>query len=222
VLVSCIMPTQNRREFIPRAIKCYLAQDWPEKELIVIDTGKDQVSDLFEGVPGAKYFFHTEERPAHLPSVPIGTKRNMACERASGEVIIHWDDDDWSAPGRITDQVSRLIESGKDISGYHSMLFWDQVVQRASKYIGHGKYSLGSALCYRRKFWEGHKFNNTSFGEDNDFVSRASDRIVSVDAGQMMVALTHASNSCERRWPPRWPEVPAVDIPKESFEAIQP
>ena len=32
-LVSCIMPTRNRREFVPRAIRQFQRQDWPNAEL---------------------------------------------------------------------------------------------------------------------------------------------------------------------------------------------
>ena len=38
-LVSCIMPTYNRREFVPLAIRYFLRQDYANKELIIIDDG---------------------------------------------------------------------------------------------------------------------------------------------------------------------------------------
>lgn len=43
MLVSCIMPTYNRQDLIPVALKCYLSQDWPDKELVVIDDGAIKV-----------------------------------------------------------------------------------------------------------------------------------------------------------------------------------
>ena len=45
-LASCIMPTANRRRFVPEAIRYFLAQDYPNKELIVIDDGAAAVVDL--------------------------------------------------------------------------------------------------------------------------------------------------------------------------------
>ena len=45
-LASCIMPTANRRQFVPEAIRYFLAQDYPNKELIVIDDGATTVGDL--------------------------------------------------------------------------------------------------------------------------------------------------------------------------------
>ena len=36
-LVSCIMPTADRRRFVPRAVHQFLAQDYPNKELVILD-----------------------------------------------------------------------------------------------------------------------------------------------------------------------------------------
>ena len=60
----------------------------------------------------------------------IGTKlRNFAGE-ANGpawmpEILIHWDDDDYSHPNRIAEQVALLQSSGADATvGFREMLFW--------------------------------------------------------------------------------------------------
>src|SRR4030095_9083631 len=45
-LVSCIMPTYNRRLFVPQAIQYFLRQDYPRKELVIVDDGSDPVADL--------------------------------------------------------------------------------------------------------------------------------------------------------------------------------
>ncbi|MBP3960494.1 glycosyltransferase [Gemmata sp. G18] len=50
-LVSCIMPTRNRRVRSARALHNFLAQDYPNKELVVIDDGTDSVADLVAGAP---------------------------------------------------------------------------------------------------------------------------------------------------------------------------
>jgi glycosyltransferase involved in cell wall biosynthesis len=36
-IASCIIPTANRRRFVPQAIRYFLTQDYPNKELIVVD-----------------------------------------------------------------------------------------------------------------------------------------------------------------------------------------
>ena len=100
-LVSCIMPTYNRRPFVADALACFLAQDYPNLELIVVDDGSDTIADLLPPDPRIRYF--------HLPGKrSIGEKRNFACEHALGYWIAHWDDDDWHAPDRILRQVQAM------------------------------------------------------------------------------------------------------------------
>ena len=38
-LVSCIMPTYNRRHFAGKAIEYFLRQDYPNKQLVIVDDG---------------------------------------------------------------------------------------------------------------------------------------------------------------------------------------
>ena len=45
-LVSCIMPTADRRRFVPLAIQNFLQQDYPNRELVILDDGQDSVADL--------------------------------------------------------------------------------------------------------------------------------------------------------------------------------
>jgi len=54
-LVSCIMPTYNRRAFVPQAIYYFLRQDYPNKELIIVDDGTDEVGDLIPGDERIRY-----------------------------------------------------------------------------------------------------------------------------------------------------------------------
>ena len=76
--MSCIMPTYNRQGLIPVALKCFLSQDWPDKELVVIDDGVVKVEGLVKQlVPDAVYIYLAEKQI-------IGVKRNLACEAAGG------------------------------------------------------------------------------------------------------------------------------------------
>src|SRR5262249_33545534 len=45
-LVSCIMPTADRRRFAERAVEYFLRQDHPHRELVIVDDGRDAVEDL--------------------------------------------------------------------------------------------------------------------------------------------------------------------------------
>lgn len=129
----------------------------------------------------------------------IGAARNWLCERARGEIIAHFDDDDFSAPGRLADQVQRLRDSGKDVTGYFSMRFTDG--QKWWEYRGSPDYALGTSLVYRRAWWARNRFDpRLQVGEDNAFVARAraQAQIISVEAGELMYATNHAGNTSPR------------------------
>ena len=91
--MSCVMPTHNPRQFVPRAIAYFLRQDHPNEELVIVADGTDSVEDLVPSLPSIRYHRVAER-------VVLGAARNLACELASGSLIAHWDDD-WHAPDRL-------------------------------------------------------------------------------------------------------------------------
>src|SRR5688572_11335406 len=82
-LVSCIMPTANRRAFVARAIGYFLRQDYPNSELFILDDGTDGVADLVPEDPRVRY-----ERIA--PGRTLGAQRNACDEASRGDMILHW------------------------------------------------------------------------------------------------------------------------------------
>src|SRR5262245_16796280 len=116
-LVSCIMPTANRRIFASQAIEYFLRQDYARKELIVVDDGSDSLADLMPE--------RAEVRYLRLPRpTPLGIKRNLACQASTGELIAHWDDDDWMSPERLSRQVAALLDADADVCGVRDLLHY--------------------------------------------------------------------------------------------------
>ena len=194
-LVSCIMPTANRRTFVPWAIADFLRQDHPARELIVVDDGDDPVDDLMPGDERIVY--------VRLPArQTIGAKRNLACERAHGELIAHWDDDDWHAPHRLRAQVEALSDPRIGIVGIREPLYFEPATGRAWRYIyrGSGQWLAGNSLCYRRAVWERQPFADVDIGEDSRFVGAARQwRIADVADPSIHVGIVHASNVSPKR-----------------------
>ena len=194
--ISCLMPTADRRPFVPQAIHCFLSQDWPEKELVIVDDGADVIRDLVPDDPRIRYF-RQEQKQA------VGAKRNFACRQARGEVIVHWDDDDWSAPWRLRYQVEQLLAVEADISGLDHVLFYAPGEAKAWEYLyptGQRRWVYGASLCYTKAFWQAHPFPEVRVGEDTRFVwADARAKIHVLEDPRFLVALIHRNNVSPKR-----------------------
>jgi len=184
------MPTANRRDFIPRAVASFLRQDYPDKELIVVDDGSDPIFDILPTDDRIKYI-----RLAARNSV--GTKRNLGCQAARGEIIAHFDDDDWSAPGRLTYQAAELEREHAQVVGLQTLLFYDTIHRRAYEYrYTQPRFWLsGSSLCYRKSFWASHPFPDRDVGEDAHFVwSGRGEKMLALAEHTFHVGVIHGKN----------------------------
>ncbi len=201
-LVSCIMPTHNRRCFVAQAIAYFLRQDYPNKELIILDDGIDAVEDL---IPTDKCitYLRLSQR------LTVEAKRNMACEQAKGSIIAHWDDDDWHAPQRLSYQVEALLRQNVDFCGINKPLFYDPTNRRAWQYLysaGPKIWLSGSTLCYKRDFWASNRFANLNVGEDARFVwSSQHGRVTVLKDTNFHMGIIHKENvSPKRTLGPYW------------------
>ncbi len=203
-LVSCVMPTANRRPFVPRAIAQFLAQDYANRELLVIDDGDDRVADLVPADPRVRYL------PLERRTV-LGVKRNLACEAARGAVLVHWDDDDWSASWRVRYQVEQLMATGSDACGLDRVLFYDAAAAEGWEYTyprGGAPWVYGATLAYTKAFWRRNPFPSLGVGEDSRFLwAPVPKRVRALDDTSWFVATMHASNTSRKqtrghRWHP--------------------
>lgn len=200
-LVSAIMPTADRRAHVARALEYFARQDHAASELIVIDDGADRVGDLMP--PGVRY--------VECDPLPLGAKRNLACELTRGEVIVHWDDDDWSSPKRLSYQLSQLGTA--DVCGADRLLFLDAARGESwlYSYGGRRPWAIGTTLCYTADTWRRRAFPPVDVGEDSRFVAGRRVRVTADHA--YVVAIMHAANSSPKRtegsW---WSRVPLSEV----------
>ena len=149
-LVSCIMPTYNRRPFIRLALDRFREQTYANRELIVVDDGPVPVNDLLRQEPSVRYI-RVEPRPS------IGAKRNLACGEARGEIVAHWDDDDWYAPDRLERQAAPIVTGEADITGLETASCCRCRIGGSGPSIrGHRAMFVGDAwsiLTFRRRLW---------------------------------------------------------------------
>jgi glycosyltransferase involved in cell wall biosynthesis len=195
---------------VPRAIESYLSQDYPNRELIVIDDGEEPIADLVVAIPRSRYFFQ--------PFKNLSAKRNFGVRAANGKFIVHFDADDWSGPHRISDQVGSLQANPKAlIAGYAKAFWYDFVTSQACYYKG---FVWGATMMYHQSYaltnaWD----EGCSYAEDGPFIGQAYSRqaVISADGGQNFVATMSAQTT--RRPignPVTWPLV-GVDVLPQGF-----
>lgn len=204
MLVSYLCLTRNRREWLPQAIQSFKAQTWPDRELIILADSVSDVAGIYPDdervtiyVPKDKPYWHT-----------IGSKRNAACELAHGEILANFDDDDWSAPGRIEDQVNRLIDSGKSVTAYKNVRFTDgeKVWINTNWPMG-----FGTSHMFTRDWWKQHPYPDLNDSEDMHFLAAAmkAKQFVVADCGEHLLASIHDANTCPRVIGEGWIEIAA-------------
>jgi glycosyltransferase involved in cell wall biosynthesis len=208
-LVSCIMPTRDRRDLVPQALRQFLRQDYPHAELIVVDDGDDKVADLIPPDPRLRYLALDGRRT-------VGAKRNLACEAARGEIILHWDDDDWMADWRIRYQVEHLLAAEADLCGLPRLYFHEPATGKAWQYsapAGDKQWIAGATFCYRKDLWRAEPFADVDNGEDTRFLWSGRRRKVAplADPG-FYIARLHNGNTASKResggtWRPVSPSV---------------
>lgn len=206
-LVTAIMPTTAaRRQFIPGAVACFLAQTLAEKELVVVGETDDGVSDLLPVSPQIKFI---------KASGRIGHKRNVACTFAAGKLIAHWDDDDWSAPERLAVQTETLaLAPDAVLTGFRSLLFYDERDGAVWKYRGRIGYAPGTTFCYQREFWTGHNFRDVQVQEDNYFLDCARSQLAIRERSDLMVALIHNGSTAPKLGSIQWSPQPLNVLPQ--------
>ena len=191
-LVTCITPTANRQKYLPLAIKYFLEQDYPNAEMVIIDDGRESCASLIPENPKIKYFYYPERLGT------IGIKRNLACEKSNGEIIIHWDDDDWYAPDWISRQVEAQLHSGADITGLNKVDFYSPSINKRYRYEDteiEKPWICGATMAFKKSFWEKHKFVDLQVGEDYDFVWNSGGKVFALDYLAGFVSILHAHNT---------------------------
>lgn len=176
-MTVCICPAHAHPEFVQRATDCFNSQRYPLKRFELLDT-------------------------SGLSGWSVGAIRNTLISHSShpGEIIAHFDYDDWSAPERLSQQVALMELTGRPIVGYYDMAFYDQTRDRVLFYDSNMRnYALGTSLMYHREIWEKNPFPDQT-PEDTTWQFKIGPQniasISSIRKGKpMMIQVYHGANA---------------------------
>jgi glycosyltransferase domain-containing protein len=193
-LVSVIIPTYNRPNFVKRAIESVLNQTYKNIEIIIVDgSPNDETEKIL-----SPYLKDSRIRYIHQKEIHQGTKedrrniakaRNTAIKLAKGKYIATLDDDDvWIDERKLEKQV-KFLEGNPDYiaCGGNSVVCYEDNPQKLifvplrketneeiKKAMFFEYFAPTSSLCFLKSAWEkvGGYDEGPLLAEDCDFVCK--------------------------------------------------
>ena len=195
--VSVCTPTYNRRKFLPLIISCYLSQDYPKEliEWIVVDDGDDCVRDVFENIPGVKYFRYEEK-------LKLGKKRNIVNKKATGDILVYMDDDDFYPPYRISHAVKKL-NSRKEVlaAGSSEVYMYYDNLDKIYRFGPYGpRHATAGTFAFKRELLNQTKYEeNAEFAEERYFLKNYTVPFIQLDPFKSILVYSHDSNTFDKK-----------------------
>jgi len=163
--VSCVTVTRNRVDLLKKCIEYFNYQTHEEKELIIVYYNTDIETKKFldnnkDSLNEQNIFFHMFVEDIGLY---LGAIRNYAIQKASGDWICIWDDDDWYSNDRIEKQLNFCLVNNLIATSLRSILIYSN------------KYQDLKLSFERSEGWEGSlfvkkehipRYRNLAKGED--------------------------------------------------------
>ena len=193
--VSIITLLHDRRRFIPLLKACVAAQTYPSQniEWIIVDDGEDDLSETFDG---------SNELYIRLNrALNIGRKRQLACDAASGEFLVIFDDDDLHFPHRIERSVERLQRVGsRMVAGSSEMFLGDAKTGSVVKVGPYNKnHATAGTLAFRKEYLRHSSFRQSDkAGEEMHFLKNWTIPVVQLSPSDTIIALSHDENTISK------------------------
>jgi glycosyltransferase involved in cell wall biosynthesis len=116
-LVSVLLPTYNRRRYLPVSLSSIVHQDYRDLEIFVIRDGGEEVSDIVNSFNDSRIVFINREENCGLPHT-----LNEALVRVKGKYICYLGDDDLYYPHHVSTLVD-VLENKTDCQAAYSDLY---------------------------------------------------------------------------------------------------
>ena len=194
--VSICTPTFNRRPFIPFAIKCFEHQNYPrdKMEWIIVDDGTDKIEDLVAHLPYVKYFKYDEK-------MTLGKKRNLINSKATGDIIVYMDDDDYYPPDRVKHAVEKLKDSKALCAGSSAMFIYFKHISKMFLFGPYGpNHATAATFAFKKELLDVTKFDEeSSVAEERKFLKDYTIPFVQLESSKSILVFSHTQNSFDKK-----------------------
>ena len=208
--ISIITLVYNRPKFIENACINLLSTDYPKEKIewIVIDDSEPDQSP-------SNRVIHFQDKFAgivtYIPLVkktPIGAKRNIAIEKAKHSILLMMDDDDHYPSTSFRRRVAYLLKGRREYgcAVCTTIAMYDLQTGISAVNVPPYTLSLGqrcseATLTFTRDFWKARKFDPIDVAEGENFLSGREHAVVEMPPQQIIVALSHGTNTSQRKSP---------------------
>ena len=201
--VSILMPTYNRRDFLPLILINVVNMDYPTNKLELVIYDDHPTNPLFindseidqvrrQTNISIKYIY---DKSRHLT---IGSKRNRLVKASSYNICINMDDDDLYFPSYIRYSVDTLLDNKAGLVGSPEMLFtYPNDNYKISGIKCREKRQIHEAsMCFKKKYWRNMSgFNNTSLGEGTKMIQGNENNCFFTEIHKCMICICHNDNT---------------------------
>jgi hypothetical protein len=196
-MVSICTPTFNRRPFVPAMLKCFETQTYPKDrmEWIIIDDGTDKIEELVTHIPQVKYFKYDDK-------MTLGKKRNLLNEKASGDILVYMDDDDYYPPDRVSHAVEMLMSSPKALcAGSSAMFIYFKHINKMLQFGPYGpNHATAATFAFKRALLSTTRFDEaSSVAEEKKFLKDYTIPFVQLDPKKSILVFSHNHNSFDKK-----------------------
>lgn len=200
-LVSVCTITRNRPALLALLAEGVAAQAYPAERLewvVIDDSGPGPDPDL----AAAHQAGIAVKLVRLLEPHPIGAKRNLCHEHASGELLVLMDDDDYYPPTRVPEAVATLIAGEGEVAGCPRMHLL--LLPEGSRWLTpsfHVNDATANSLAYRRSYVEaGHSFDPEAWqAEEVSFLEEFATPLLRLDPALTLTCIGHGSNTVDKR-----------------------
>lgn len=162
-LVSCLCCTYGRPLILGEAVKCFMDQDYENKELIILND-QTGVALSIEGNPDNVHVYNYSIRFTSL-----GAKRNHIWRLGKGDYFCIWDDDDLYTPFRIRESLENIQQHPT----YDIVKATDAVMSVNNSNYKWTNNLFHSQSIITKRYMENTPYKEISTGEDAEFEKNA-------------------------------------------------
>ncbi len=199
--ISGLMVTKNRFALARQSVRCFKQQLYPNKELVIVDDGQeDSLEQWVKQLDDDRIVY------ARLPdeNKSLGELRNIAVNRATGDYVAQWDDDDLSDPTRLEIQLAAIYVLQTDACCLERQQIWWPESRRLA--LSTRRIWEGSFVCAKAKL---PLYPTQRRGEDTPVIEQivAEGRVAMLDLPHLYTYVFHGANTFDaEHWERHWLE----------------